>query len=55
MTDPQVQYRFALLKESMRISGQFLLIRLHLKTVSKEERAALNRRAELIRRLMKNV
>jgi len=45
----QVQYRMALLAESMNISGQLLLIRLHLKQVSKEELERLNQNAENIR------
>ena len=45
----QTQYRMALLGESMHISGQLLLIRLHLKQVSKEELKLLNQNAENIR------
>jgi hypothetical protein len=45
----RVQYRMALLKKSMHISGQLLLIRLHLKRASKEERDHLTRIAEDIR------
>jgi len=45
----QIQYRMALLRESMHISGQLLLIRLHLKQVSKEELEHLNQNAENIR------
>jgi hypothetical protein len=45
----QVQYRMALLRESMHITGQLLLIRLHLKQVSKEELEHLNQNAENIR------
>ena len=45
----RVQYRMALLAESMNISGQLLLIRLHLKQVSKEELEHLNQNAENIR------
>ena len=45
----QVQYRMALLRESMHISGQLLLIRLHLKQVSKEELEHLNQNAENVR------
>jgi hypothetical protein len=45
----QVQYRMTLLAESMNISGQLLLIRLHLKQVSKEELDRLNQNAENIR------
>ena len=44
-----VQYRTALLAESMNISGQLLLIRLRLKQVSKEELEHLNQNAENIR------
>lgn len=51
--NPQVQYRLTLLSESMQISGQFLLIRLHLKRVSTEERDELNKRADRLKVLIK--
>jgi len=53
--NPQVQYRLELLKESMQISGQLLLIRLHLKTVSQDELNFINMRASVIRKLIKEI
>jgi len=50
--NPQVSYRLELLKESMQISGKLLLIRLHLKTVSKCELKYWNDRADHIRKLI---
>jgi hypothetical protein len=50
--NPQVQYRLELLKESIQISGQLLLIRLHLKTVSSYEFSRLNIRADYLRKLI---
>ena len=51
--NPQVQYRIALLKESVEISGQLLLIRLHLKSVTEYEFELLNKRAEYLQQLIK--
>ena len=51
--NPLIQYRLALLAESMQISGQMLMIRLHLKQITLEERYALKQRAEKIRALIK--
>jgi len=50
--NPILQYRLTLLAESMQISGQLLLLRLHLKTVTLEERYALKQRAAKIRELI---
>ena len=50
---PILQYRLALLGESMQISGQLLLLRLHLKTATLEERYALKQRAAKIQELVK--
>ncbi len=52
MTD--IPYRIALLRESVYLSGQFLLLRLHLKTVSLEERYALKQRAERLQERIKD-
>jgi hypothetical protein len=51
--NPLIQYRLALLAESMQISGQMLLIRLHLKQITLEERYTLKQRAAKIRELIK--
>jgi hypothetical protein len=51
--NPQVQYKLSLLGESMQISGQFLLIRLHLKQVSEEEIDRLRARSGYIQMLLK--
>jgi len=51
--NPLLQYRLALLTESMQISGQLLLLRLHLKTVTLEERYAIKQRAAKIKELIK--
>lgn len=51
--NPLIQYRLALLAESMQISGQMLLIRLHLKQITLEERYALKKKAAKIRELIK--
>jgi hypothetical protein len=51
--NPDVSYRLALLRESMSISGQVLLIRLHLKTVSLEQHYALKQRAAKVRELIR--
>jgi hypothetical protein len=51
--NPDVSYRLALLRESMSISGQTLLIRLHLKTVSLEEYYTLKKRAAKVRELIR--
>jgi hypothetical protein len=53
--NPQVQYRLELLKESVQISGQLLLIRLHLKTVSPYEFSRLNIRADYLRKLIREI
>jgi hypothetical protein len=50
--NPQAQYRLELLAESVEISGQLLLIRLHLKTVSPYEFSRLNIRADYLRKLI---
>lgn len=51
--NPDLDYRLALLGESIQISGQILLLRLHLKTVTLEERYAIKQRAAKIRELIK--
>lgn len=48
--EDKIRYRFALLKESMNISGQFLLIRLHLKTPSEKELIELKESADYIKK-----
>ena len=50
--NPQAQYQLELLAESMQISGQLLLIRLHLKTVSQDELNFIQMRASDIRKLI---
>ena len=51
----QAQYRMALLRESMHISGQLILIRLHLKSVSDYEFCRLNIRADYLQKLIKEI
>jgi hypothetical protein len=53
--NPPVQYRLELLKESMQISGQLLLIRLGLKTVSPDELDFIQMRASVIRKLIQEI
>ena len=53
--NPLIQYRLALLAESMQISGQMLLIRLHLKQITLEERYALKQRAAKVQELIRQV
>jgi hypothetical protein len=48
--NPEVSYKLALLNESMRISGEFLLIRLHLKNPTSQELIELEDRATKIRK-----
>lgn len=50
--NPKVQSQSALLYESMQVSGQLLLIRLRLKTVTDYEKDRLNMRAEYLRKLI---
>jgi hypothetical protein len=50
--NPQVQHRMALLSESMKLSGTMLLIRLHLKTVTLEERYELKLRSDRLQELI---
>lgn len=49
----QVQYRIELLKESMQISGQLLLIKMHIKTVSLDELNLIQMRASILSKLIK--
>ena len=51
MTD--VNYRLTLLKEQIDLIWQFLLLRLHLKTVSVEDYYQLKRRAEAVQTKIK--
>lgn len=47
-----LSYRLSLLGESINLSGEMLLIKLHLKTVTIEERQVLKRRAEKLHALI---
>jgi hypothetical protein len=53
--NPKAQYRLELLAESVEISGQLLLIRLHLKTVSPDELNFIQMRASVIRKLIQEI
>lgn len=48
-----ISYRLSLLGESMQVSGELLLIRMHLKQVTIDERYALKQRAAKIQELIK--
>lgn len=51
--NPDISYRLSLLGESMQVSGELLLIRMHLKQMTIEERYALKQRAAKIQELIK--
>lgn len=50
--NPDVSLRLTLLRESVSLSGQYLLIRLGLKKVTLDEHYALKQRTERVQKLI---